>query len=275
LLGALVAEAQPETSRQMPFNLAADPSIPPGTIFDGNVQLFDDPVAGTLIFSELQPGLTVAADNTFTFVYGSMTPAGLDPANFTSGTSRWLDVVDALTSASVLPGGVRLPLNATAFALSPGPDGPAGPAGPAGPMGATGPMGLTGATGATGPMGLTGATGPMGPMGLTGATGATGPMGPTGPGLVPGGIIGPANRSDWITSFRNTGSGLGVEAIATSGDGLRGTASVGSVSTGVRGISTGLNGNGVVGVASNGPDAYGVWGSSTNGYAGYFSARSR
>src|SRR5712692_6835398 len=171
LLGALVAEAQPETSRQMPYNLAADPSIPPGTIFDGNVQLFDDPVAGTLIFSELQPGLTVAADNTFTFVYGSMTPAGLDPANFTSGTSRWLDVVDALTSASVLPGGVRLPLNATAFALSPGPDGPAGPAGPAGPMGATGPMGLTGATGATGPMGLTGATGATGPMGLTGATG--------------------------------------------------------------------------------------------------------
>jgi len=246
--------------------LFADPSIAPGTTFDGRVQLFDAPDGTIPLFEELQPGLTVADDNSFSFLFGSQTPSGLNPDNFQSGTSRYLDVLDNLTSASVLPGGARIPLNATAFALSPGPQGATGPMGAPGPTGATG---APGPAGATGPTGATGAMGPVGPTGPTGAMGAMGPIGPTGatgatgPGLVPGGFIGPANRSDWITAFRNTGVGDGVEAETVGGGGT----------AALYGLATGVNSNGVIGIASNGTSAYGVWGQSTSGFAGYFSGR--
>ena len=119
VLMAVPAQAQ-ETSRQIPFALIADASVAPGT-YNARAQLWDDPIAGTLLFDELEPGVTVDADGNFSFVWGSQTPTGLDPTSFPSGTSRWLDVVDDMTSASILPGGARIPLNATAFALSPGP----------------------------------------------------------------------------------------------------------------------------------------------------------
>jgi hypothetical protein len=69
------------------------------------------------------------------FVFGSATASGLDPANFASGTSRFLDVADN-TGTSVLA--ARIPLNAAPFALSPGPAGPQGPPGQQGPPGPPG-----------------------------------------------------------------------------------------------------------------------------------------
>ncbi len=302
---APIVRAQSQTSREMPITLSADPAIPPGTTFDGRVQLFDAPDGTVPRFEELQPGLTVAADNSFSFLFGSQAP--LVPTDFQSGTSRYLDVVDDSTGGSVLPDAVRVPLYATAFALSPGPQGDQGPVGPTGPTGAngatgptgatgangatgaigpTGPAGARGATGATGPTGangLPGPTGPTGAMGARGATGATGPTGPTGaqgPGLTPGAIIA-GNRADFITSFRNSGSGYGVEATSSTGTGLRvsgsywGTYSSSSApgGAGLYSESTGLNGNGIAARANNGPGAWALWAASTNGWAGVFDGR--
>jgi len=77
-----------------------------------------------MLFSEAQPGLAVDENGNIRFVFGSLTPGpppGLNPANFPSGSSRFLDVVDN-TGTSVLA--ARIALNATPFALSPGPQGP-------------------------------------------------------------------------------------------------------------------------------------------------------
>ncbi len=86
--------------------------------------------------------LDVDANGNISFVFGSQTTGGLDPVNFPSGSSRYLEVVDS-GGASVLLGG-RLALNATAFALSPGPQGPPGAAGPQGDPGPPGPPGVPG-----------------------------------------------------------------------------------------------------------------------------------
>ena len=290
---APIVRAQSQTSREMPITLSADPAIPPGTTFDGRVQLFDAPDGTVPRFEELQPGLSVAADNSFSFLFGSQSP--LVPTDFQSGTSRYLDVLDDSTGASVLPDGARVPLYATAFALSPGPQGDQGPVGPTGPTGATGAngatgamgptgpagaRGATGATGATGANGLPGPTGPTGAMGARGATGATGPTGPTGaqgPGLTPGAIIA-GNRTDFITSFRNSGSGVGAEATSSGGTGLHATGPTNgaAIEGGLNGMtvqSTGLNGNGIVAIANNGTNAWGIWAKSTSGWAGVFDGR--
>lgn len=58
-------------------------------------------------------------------------PGGLNPANYPPGRSRYLDVTQS--GATVLPG--RIPLYASAFTISPGPQGPPGPAGQQGPPG--------------------------------------------------------------------------------------------------------------------------------------------
>jgi hypothetical protein len=161
-----------ESSRVIPFsNLPT--SLPPSSLQDVTVQLKD--TKGAVLFSEPQ-NVMVDADGTITFLLGNNTTDGLDPSNFASGSSRFLDVVDD-SGASVLLGG-PVPLTAVAFALSPGPEGPPGAPGPTGPRGMDGAQGPTGPTGATG---LTGPTGPIGPTGATGPRGPTGPQGLTGP----------------------------------------------------------------------------------------------
>jgi hypothetical protein len=135
LLAAVVRAQQP-TSRVIPFQGVAT-TIPPNTPGQAlTIQLWDAAVTppGNLVFSEAQT-LDVDANGAISFVFGSQTVNGLDPANFSSGSSRFLDVVDS-TNTSVLPSPPgRIPLNAVAFALSPGPTGPAGPQGPPGPPG--------------------------------------------------------------------------------------------------------------------------------------------
>jgi hypothetical protein len=137
-LAPLLSRAQ-ETSRVIPFSNVGT-TLPPGTTQDVTVQLWDAATGGTMLFSEAQPGLAVDENGNIRFVFGSLTPGpppGLNPANFPSGSSRFLDVVDN-TGTSVLA--ARIALNATPFALSPGPQGPPGPAGSQGPPGPPGPV---------------------------------------------------------------------------------------------------------------------------------------
>ena len=139
LLASHATQAQ-QTSRIIPFNNVAT-NYPPSSTQSVVVQLWDDPNAGNLLFSESQPSVSVDANGNISFQFGSQTASGLDPNNFPSGSSRYLDVIDASTQLSVLTNG-RLALNATPFALSPGPTGPAGPQGPPGPPGPQGPPGV-------------------------------------------------------------------------------------------------------------------------------------
>ena len=164
--------AQQTTSRVIPFALST--SLPPTTTQEVTVELWDAATGGNLIFVEDYVGpnaLAVDGSGSISFWFGNLhQPTGLNPDDFPSGSSRYLDVTRE--GASVLS--VRLPLTATAFALSPGPQGPQGPAGPQGPSGQTG---LTGPVGPSGPQGISGpqgVTGPQGPIGLTGPQGPPG-----------------------------------------------------------------------------------------------------
>ncbi len=125
------------TSRVIPFNNVATTIAPGSTGQALTLQVWDAASGGNLVFNEAQT-LDVDANGNISFVLGALTSGGLDPNNFPSGSSRFLDVVDG-TSGSVLSNG-RLPLNATAFALSPGPQGPSGPPGPKGDPGPPGPV---------------------------------------------------------------------------------------------------------------------------------------
>src|ERR1700687_6032383 len=209
-LPVFASKAQDPTSRVIPFLLQT--SLPPSTTQEVVVELWDSSSGGTLIFSESYTGvnaLPVGSDGSISFLFGNLqVPPGLNPDDFPSGSSRYLDVTQG--GASVL--GARLPLTAAPFALStgpqgiqgvPGPAGPTGPQGPTGPDGPIGPQGLTGPAGATGSQGLTGPTGAAGPQGLTGPTGATGPQGFTGP-AGPTGPPGPNDIAGNLTMVNST-----------------------------------------------------------------------
>ena len=186
------SSAQDPSSRLVPFTLAT--SLPPQTMQEVDVELWDASSGGALIFDESYTGsnaLTVDNDGKISFLFGSLqTPPGLNPGDFSSGSSRYLDVTQA--GASVLS--ARLPLTAVPFSLSPGPQGPPGPEGPQGLIGppgadgAPGPQGLQGPPGPQGPQGLQGDPGPQGPTGPQGPEGPIGPQGPPGPNDVPGNL---------------------------------------------------------------------------------------
>ncbi len=204
--------AQQPTSRTISETLTT--TLAKNTTQTVTAELFTSATGGTLIFSEIEPSLKVNSTQGITFLLGSQTSGGLNPSNFASGTSLYLDILH--NGVSVISGG-RLPMYATAFALSPGPTGPQGPMGiqgpqgSRGPTGATGPQGPIGLTGATGATGPAGPTGPQGSTGLTGATGATGPQGPTG--LT--GPQGPAGASPWTLNGANTYYSAGSVGIGT------------------------------------------------------------
>ena len=128
-----------ETSRVIPFNDIVT-KLPPLTRQDVTIELWDDDLGGHLIYSETHPQIKVDLLRNIDFVFGSGKPNGLDPLDFPSGSSRYIDVVDRRGN-SVLQ--ARLPLVAAAFALSPGAQGPPGPQGDPGPPGPPGPGGVT------------------------------------------------------------------------------------------------------------------------------------
>jgi hypothetical protein len=241
-LGVRSAQAQ-ATSRVIPINSVAT-SLPASTTQDVTIQLWDAPSGGTLLFAEAQPGLPVDDSGAISVVFGGQTATGLDPTNFPTGSSRFLDVVDG-TSTSVLAG--RIPLAAVAFALSPG---PAGPPGPPGPRGDTGPQGNPGQQGNPGPPGPPGSQGPPGVVQAVTAGDASVSVAGTAANpsvsVAPNGITAPKISLPLslsgstigifpppILATSNNGAGNGLSSTATSGDA-------------VNGVST--NGRGVVGI---------------------------
>lgn len=137
-LAAQIAWGQ-ATSRVIPFNnVVTTMSSAPGQPLV--LQLWDAPSGGNLVFNEAQT-LDVSEGGSISFVLGALTSGGLDPAKFPSGSSRYLDVVDA-TGTSVLPNPPgRIPLTAVAFSISPGPKGDTGDKGDTGAQGVQGPPG--------------------------------------------------------------------------------------------------------------------------------------
>jgi hypothetical protein len=73
--------AQPPTSRTLVLGNIVT-MLPPSGVQDLIVQLWDDPLTGTLLFSEAQPGVSDDANSAITLVFGSQTATGLDPAFF-------------------------------------------------------------------------------------------------------------------------------------------------------------------------------------------------
>lgn len=138
-----------QTSREIPFNDVLT-TLPVMTHQDLTVQVWDSALGGDLLYSEAHPQTQVDPHHRINFLLGIGQPSGLDPTNFPSGASRYVDVVDSLGN-SVLT--ARLPLYAGAFALSPGPQGPQGPPGPQGPAG---PQGLGSVTLVNSGLGLLG-----------------------------------------------------------------------------------------------------------------------
>jgi hypothetical protein len=192
--------APPPTSQEIPF-LEILTHLPFGSTQTITVEIWDSPTGGNLIFSETHPNVQVGLLGSIAFILGSLTPGGIPSADFPSGSSRYLDLLD-VTKASCLTSG-RVPLYASFFALTPGPAGAEGPAGPQGPQGPSGANGLSGAQGPAGPQGPQGAVGPIGPIGPTGVTGPQGlpgigvpgpigPAGPAGPAGPPGTSLGPS-----------------------------------------------------------------------------------
>jgi len=143
LVFALVSHAQAPTSRVIHYdNVQTDVLSTPGQPF--RLQLFDIPTGGTPRYCEDQP-LDTDATGLISFDFGAGTPSappcpssppGLNPNDFTSGESRYLDVVDPSTGTSHLT--ARVPVKAVGFAVNPGPQGPQGIQGPPGQQGPPG-----------------------------------------------------------------------------------------------------------------------------------------
>ncbi len=143
LVFALVSHAQAPTSRVIHYdNVQTDVLSTPGQPF--RLQLFDIPTGGTPRYCEDQP-LDTDAAGLISFDFGAGTPSappcpssppGLNPNDFTSGESRYLDVVDPSTGTSHLT--ARVPVKAVGFAVNPGPQGPQGIQGPPGQQGPPG-----------------------------------------------------------------------------------------------------------------------------------------
>ncbi len=131
LLCASVSLQAQETSRIIPFDDVVT-MLSPSSRHDVTVQLWDVDLGGHLLYSETHPQIKVDSLRRIGFLFGSGKPNGLNPLDFPSGSSRFVDVMDSKGN-SVLP--ARLPLRAGAFALSPGPEGPPGPQGVPGPPG--------------------------------------------------------------------------------------------------------------------------------------------
>jgi Collagen triple helix repeat (20 copies) len=197
-LSSLLSFAQSPTSRVISEN--ATTTLAYGSTQTVTAQLWTAATGGTLVFSEVESNLKVGSGGVISFLFGSHTTNGLPTTPFASGTSLYLAIVQNGVSVTK---GVRIPMYATSFSLSPGPQGPMGPMGLQGLTGATGPAGVRGPQGipgATGATGIAGAAGPQGTQGPTGAMGPQGPQGAQGPQGVAGatgaqGLVGPAGTN--------------------------------------------------------------------------------
>jgi hypothetical protein len=285
LLLCLSAWGQVPSSRQIPFSgvpTTIAPSTPAQTL---TLRVLNDANPPVALYCETQT-LDVDGNGALTFNLGAGTaanlpcpsaPPGLNPADFASGSTRSLDIVDT-NGNSVLPSPPGpIPLLAAAFALSPGPAGPAGPKGDKGdpgPQGAQGPPGpinnVVAGTGLTGggmtpTVTLAIANGGVGtpqlaaqavtgknvsiPLGLSASVAANGVMqvantNADGIGIAASGgrigLEGDSLAGSAVLGSSSSGTGVQGQALATSGNtfGIRGV-SFSSTGIGVSGESTG------------------------------------
>jgi hypothetical protein len=98
--------APPPTSREIPFDLVLS-HLPFGNTQTITVEVWDAPTGGDLVFSEVHPSVKVGLLGELDFVLGSQTPGGIPETDFSSGASRYLDIMD-VTNRSVLLNG-RIP----------------------------------------------------------------------------------------------------------------------------------------------------------------------
>ncbi len=245
LVFALVSHAQAPTSRVIHYdNVQTDVLSTPGQSF--RLQLFDIPTGGTPRYCEDQP-LDTDAAGLISFDFGAGTPSappcpssppGLNPNDFTSGESRYLDVVDPSTGTSHLT--ARVPVKAVGFAVNPGPQGPQGIQGPPGQQGPPGVVQTVSAGDASIAVGGTAADRlvSIAPNGVTNTHVANGALNPskiagTAATLGPNNFVGAQNVSGGTVTASNS-NGVALDGV-------------GSI-VGVRG-SAGANGFGIVGSA--------------------------
>jgi hypothetical protein len=269
-----------ETSRVIPY-----PNVQT-TLVDGPAQpltleIWDTPAGGTTPrFSETQ--LLDVNGGQIGFYLGAATPTGLNPADFQSGASRFLDVKDS-TGTTVLS--ARIPLTAAAFALSPGPTGPQGPPGIGtvnsvgsgagligGPITSSGTLSLdTSFLNARYPQ-LTTPNTYASDQNINGSLNISG-NGAAGGTFSANGVIGlsPLGRGVYGRSggAGPTTAGIFGENTASGGTGVVGSG-LNTNSAGVAGVADNPNSTGVYGRGT----AYGVFGTSSTGEGGYFSTSS-
>jgi hypothetical protein len=260
-----VAHAQP-TSRVIPF-ARVQTTLPPGAQ-PVQLQVWDAATGGTMVLTEAQ-NLDVDAGGTISFFLGSTTVAGLDPLNFTSGSSRYLDVVDALMVSVLSPPG-RLVLSAVPFALSPGPAGPKGDKGDPGAAGS-----VTSVTGGDASIVIGGTpTDPAVSVAANGindakvANGALSPAKITGTAatLGPNFFVGNQSVSGTLSANNLSATSLSADSGAFTKWGVSGVNDFVIGGTGVYGranVGNGLFGEGGVGVFGNSDGGYGVQGVTT------------
>ncbi len=245
LVFALVSHAQAPTSRVIHYdNVQTDVLSTPGQSF--RLQLFDIPTGGTPRYCEDQP-LDTDAAGLISFDFGAGTPSappcpssppGLNPNDFTSGESRYLDVVDPSTGTSHLT--ARVPVKAVGFAVNPGPQGLQGIQGLPGQQGPPGVVQTVSAGDGSIAVGGTAADRlvSIAPNGVTNTHVANGALNPskiagTAATLGPNNFVGAQNVSGGTVTASNS-NGVALDGV-------------GSI-VGVRG-SAGANGFGIVGSA--------------------------
>ena len=209
-------------------------------------------------------------------------PGGLNPSNYPPGQSRYLDVTQGGTS--VLTG--RRPVYASAFTISPGPQGPPGPAGPQGPAGPAGPQGPPGPVASVAPgdasisvggtasnptvavaaNGITNshvANGALSPTKITGTVATLGSNSFT----APQSITSNSSSADALTINNNTANATGI-VVTSAGQAIFANAT-GIGSTGVFGAG-GPSGIGVNGFSTNNTGVRGTTAGSSTGRAGVY-----
>jgi hypothetical protein len=124
--------------------LSAIPTSLPASTSGNNVQfeIWDQASGGIQISTEghtvdTDGGSNITNDTGFAGLLLGR-PGGLNPANYPPGQSRYLDVTQ--NGMSVLNPNSRIPLYASVFTISPGPQGPPRPAGAQGPPGPPRPV---------------------------------------------------------------------------------------------------------------------------------------
>jgi hypothetical protein len=100
-----VARAQAPTSQEIHFDILLS-KLCFGTTHNLTAQVWDSASGGTMYFSEVHPAVKIGLLGNIDLLLGSTTlPGGIPAAAFPAGASRYLDVVDTVTTQCVIVAG--------------------------------------------------------------------------------------------------------------------------------------------------------------------------